>query len=171
MMRCRIRPRRTRGVRLMAKTLRRPTKEMMLAVNAAIAGNKKKVNELVYWSTEFILSSCDLEVSADATVMMAPAHGSLPTSAEPQMASHCSEKIIPLPRGWTKRVKSALIQSVSLAATALTLAHGRASSSRVPRKRMAAELDRATTEIVLLKEELDIKDDRWSRLPSRRRPY
>ena len=36
---------------------------------------------------------------------------------------------------------------------------------------MAAELDRANTEIVLLKEELDIKDDRWSRLPSRRRPY
>ena len=31
------------------------------------------------------------------------------------MASHCSEKTIPLPRGWTKRVKSALIQSVSLA--------------------------------------------------------
>ena len=36
---------------------------------------------------------------------------------------------------------------------------------------MAAELDRANTEIALLKEELDIKDARWSRLPSRRRPY
>ncbi len=125
----------------------------------------------VYWSTEFILGSCDLEVSAHATVMMAPAHGSLPTSAEPQMASHCSERIIALPRGWTKRVKSALIQSVSLAATALTLAHGRSSSSRSPRKRMAAELDRANTEIALLKEELEIKDARWRRLPSRRRPY
>ncbi len=87
------------------------------------------------------------------------------------MASHCSDKTIPLPRGWTKRVKSALIQSVSLAATALTLAHGRASSSRSPRKRMTAALDRANTEIALLKEELDIKDDRRSRLPSRRRPY
>ncbi len=31
----------------MAKVLRRPTKEMMLAVNASIAGNKKKVNELI----------------------------------------------------------------------------------------------------------------------------
>ena len=86
------------------------------------------------------------------------------------MPSHGSEKVIPLPRGWTKRVKSALIQSVSLAATALTLVHGRASSSRNPRKRMAAEHDRATTEIALLKDELDIKDGRWSRLPSRRRP-
>ena len=31
----------------MAKVLRRPTKEMMQAVNASIAGNKKKVNDLV----------------------------------------------------------------------------------------------------------------------------
>ncbi len=87
------------------------------------------------------------------------------------MASHCSERTIALPRGWTKRVKSALIQSVSLAATALTLAHSRALSSRGPRKRMAAELDRANTESALLKEELDIKDGRWSRLPWRRRPF
>ncbi len=94
----------------------------------------------LYWSTEFILGSCDLEVSADATVMMAPAHGSLPTFAEPQMAAHCSEKTIALPRGWTKRVKSALIQSVSLAATALTVVHGRTSSSRSLRE---AGFDRA----------------------------
>ena len=87
------------------------------------------------------------------------------------MASHCSEKTIALPRGWTKRVKSALIQSVSLAGTALKVAHGRATSSRSPRERMATELDRGNAEIALLKEELDIKDDRWSRLPSRRRPY
>ena len=38
------------------------------------------------------------------------------------MPSHCSERTIALPRGWTKRVESALIQSVSLAATTLTLA-------------------------------------------------
>lgn len=33
------------------------------------------------------------------------------------------------------------------------------------------ELDRANTEIALLKEELEIKDSRWGRLPSRRRPH
>ncbi len=87
------------------------------------------------------------------------------------MPSQCSEMTLPLPKGWTKRVKSALIQSVALAAAALTLAYGRASSSRSPQKRSAAELDRASTEIALLQEELDIKDDRWKRLPSRRRPY
>jgi transposase InsO family protein len=68
-------------------------------------------------------------------------------------------------------VKAALIQSVSLAATALSLAYGRTSSSKSARNRLAAELDRATAEIAVLKEERDIKDARWSRLPSRRRPY
>jgi len=87
------------------------------------------------------------------------------------MPSHGSEKVIPLPRGWSKRVKSALIQSIALATTALTLAHGRASTSRNTSRRLTADLDRATTEIALLREELDIKDDRWSRRPSRRRPY
>jgi hypothetical protein len=51
------------------------------------------------------------------------------------MASHCSEKTIPLPRGW-----------------------------------LAAELDCATAEIALLKEELDIKDARWRRCPMFSRP-
>ncbi len=87
------------------------------------------------------------------------------------MGSQSSQKAIPLPKGWTKRVKSALIQSVALAVSALTLAHGRASTSRGRRKRLTAEFDRATTETALLNEELLIKDDRWSRLPSRRRPY
>ncbi len=82
------------------------------------------------------------------------------------MGSHCSEKDIPLPRGWPKHAKSALIRAVSLAATALNLAYGHPTTSKSARSR----LDRATTEIALLKEELDIKDARWSRLPSRRRP-
>ncbi len=36
---------------------------------------------------------------------------------------------------------------------------------------MVAELERAKTEITLLKEELSIKDARCSRVPPRRRPY
>ena len=87
------------------------------------------------------------------------------------MGSHCTERSALLPKGWTMHVKSALIQSVSLAATALSLAYGRNSSSKSARNQLATELDRATAEIALLKEELAIKDARWSRLPSRRRPY
>ncbi len=77
------------------------------------------------------------------------------------MGSHCSERSAPLPKGWTQHVKSALIHSVSLAATALSLAYGRARKSRSIGQGRAAELDRANTEIALLKEELHIKDDSW----------
>ena len=86
------------------------------------------------------------------------------------MRSQSSRQPIPLPRGWTHHVKSAVLHAVSLAAAALTLARSRAATSRVARHRLQAELDRATTEIALLREELDIKDARWHRLPPRRRP-
>ena len=76
-----------------------------------------------------------------------------------------------MPAGWTLLVKSAVLHAVSLASTALTLASSRAAVSRVQRHRLQAELDRATTEIALLREELDIKDARWNRLPPRRRPF
>ncbi len=76
-----------------------------------------------------------------------------------------------MPAGWTLFVKSAVLHAVSLAATALTLASSRASASRVQRRQLQAELDRATTEIAVLREELDIKDARWNRLPPRRRPF
>ena len=76
-----------------------------------------------------------------------------------------------MPAGWTLLVKSAVLHAVSLASTALTLASSRAAASRVQRHRLQAELDRDTTEIALLGEELDIKDARWNRLPPRRRPF
>jgi transposase InsO family protein len=60
---------------------------------------------------------------------------------------------------------------VSLASTALSLARSQAAASLGKRHRLEVELDQATAEIALLKEELDIKDARWSRLPSRRRPF
>lgn len=67
------------------------------------------------------------------------------------MGSHCSETDVPLPRGWTKRVKSALIHAMSLAATALTLARGQVSRSRSSRQQFAADLYRMETEVALLK--------------------
>ena len=79
------------------------------------------------------------------------------------MASrHCA----PLLRCWSKHVKSGLLHAISLAAMALTIAR-----SRRARSRLQTELDRANGEIDLLKEELAIKDARWGRLPSRRRPH
>lgn len=87
------------------------------------------------------------------------------------MESQRDELEVTLPRGWTKHVKSALIHAVSLATTALTLARGQASESRVARPRLTVALDRVSTEVALLKEELAIKDGRWRRLASCRRPH
>ena len=68
----------------------------------------------------------------------------------------------PLPKSWTKTIKSSVLHAVSLASAALTTAWGRVASNRRPRVQMVAELERAKTEITLLKEELSIKE----RVPS-----
>ncbi len=77
----------------------------------------------------------------------------------------------PLPKEWTKTIRSSVLHAVSLASAALTTAWGRAARNRRPRVQIVAELERAKTEIAVLKEELSIKDARWSRVPPRRRPY
>ncbi len=77
----------------------------------------------------------------------------------------------PLPRGWTRIVRSSVLHAVSLASAALTLAWAKATRNRRPKVQLVAELERGKTEITLIKEELSIKDGRWSRVPPRRRPY
>ena len=72
----------------------------------------------------------------------------------------------PLPRGWKNHIKSSLLHAISLATAALTVARSRSA----PRG-LRAELERATNEIALLREELEIKDSRWSRLSSRKPPH
>ncbi len=74
------------------------------------------------------------------------------------MGSHRSELDVSLPQGWTKHLKSAVLHSMSLAATAMTLARGQVSRSRSTRQRLAAELDHIKTEVALLKEELAVKE-------------
>ena len=77
----------------------------------------------------------------------------------------------PLPRGWTKTVRSAVVQAMSVASMALTHAWGRAATASSPRRRLLAELDRMRTELSLLQEELDIKDARLTRVEPRKRPH
>lgn len=74
--------------------------------------------------------------------------------------------IDPLPRGWTRHVRSSVLRAISLATTALTAARASADS-----RGLRAELERAQHEIALLREELDLKDPRWIRLRPRRRPH
>jgi len=72
-----------------------------------------------------------------------------------------------LPKQRSRHVKSGILHAVALASVALSYARGRATGER----RLRAELDQANSEIALLREELAIKDSRWERSPSRRRPH
>ena len=56
-----------------------------------------------------------------------------------------SQASVPLPRGWSRHVKSSLLHSISLASMALTVARGSHSRSR-----LQTELERARGEIALL---------------------
>ena len=74
---------------------------------------------------------------------------------------------IRLPRQWPRHVKSGILHAISLASVVVAVARGRA----VGRKRLHAQLDQANAEIALLREELLIKDGRWTRSRSKRRPH
>ena len=78
---------------------------------------------------------------------------------------------IPLPKGWPKRVKSAVLHVISLAHYALASAQGWASDGLNRETRRAAEADRMDGEIALLREEIRIKDARMARIKARRRPH
>ena len=72
-----------------------------------------------------------------------------------------------LPRKWRRHVKSGVLHAILLDSVVLSYSRGRATSGR----RLRAQLEQATTEISLLREELSIKDRRWERLHSRHRPH
>ena len=78
---------------------------------------------------------------------------------------------LPLPRGWPRRVRSAVVQVISLARTSLALTQGWASKSMNRELRREAEGDRLLQEIQLLREELRIKDARMEQLEAHRRPH
>ena len=74
---------------------------------------------------------------------------------------------IRLPEQWPHHVKSGILHAISLASVAMAAAHGWAAG----RHQLAAQLEQARQEIALLREELDIKDGRWARSRTRRRPH
>ena len=77
---------------------------------------------------------------------------------------------LPLPRGWSRRVRSAVVQAISLARTSLALAQSWASESLNPELRQKAEEDRLQQEVYLLREEIRIKDARMEHIEAHRRP-
>jgi hypothetical protein len=65
---------------------------------------------------------------------------------------------VPLPQGWSDHVRSSLLHAIALAGAVLSVAR----SCRVTQGLRTA-LERGTHEIALLKEELALKDARWTK--------
>jgi hypothetical protein len=76
-----------------------------------------------------------------------------------------------LPRRWPSSVKSAVLQTVSLAHLAVTYARGWAANSLNARIRQAGEIDQLKAEAAMLLEELRIKDARMAAILPHRRPH
>lgn len=78
---------------------------------------------------------------------------------------------IPLPKGWPRRVRSAVVHAVSMANTAFAVTRGHAENHFNARVQLQAENDRLRREVSLLLEEIRIKDARMERVPAQRRPH
>jgi transcriptional regulator with XRE-family HTH domain len=78
---------------------------------------------------------------------------------------------IPLPKGWPRRVQSAVIQVISLAHFSLVTTRSWAANSWNARVRLKRDNQRLRQELSLLREEARIKDTRMARIPAQRRPH
>jgi len=78
---------------------------------------------------------------------------------------------LPLPRGWPRRVRSAVVQVISLAGASMAATRGWASESMNPALRRRADTDRLQQEVRLLREEIRIKDARMQHIEAQKRPH
>ena len=78
---------------------------------------------------------------------------------------------IPLPKGWHRRVKSAMLHVISLTQYSMAYTRGWAVNSPIARMRLKAENDQLKQDLVLLKEEIRIKDARMNRIDPLKRPH
>ncbi len=87
------------------------------------------------------------------------------------MAIHKNQPALPIPRGWTRSVRSAVLHVIALGRYAIDHAHARASTHDARATRLRSEVVRLRHEVALLREELRIKDARMAGLPAQRRPH
>src|SRR5207247_2805455 len=78
---------------------------------------------------------------------------------------------ITLPPNWPRRVRSAVVHTISLAQSSLTQARSVAANSINARIRLKEEIGRLRQQILLLREEGRIKDVRMEQIPAHRRPH
>ena len=78
---------------------------------------------------------------------------------------------IPLPKSWTKHVRSAMLHIVSLAQYTTVYTRSWAGDSVNGRVRLKAQNDRLLQEVALQREEIRIKDARMTQISRHRRPH
>lgn len=78
---------------------------------------------------------------------------------------------VPLPKGWPRVARCAIVHAIALAHFVITHVRGWCLDSRIRRVRVAAECERLRSEVAMLREELRIKDARLARIPPRKRPH
>ena len=87
------------------------------------------------------------------------------------MAALMRQTLIPLPKAWPLRVRSAVIHTISLSRTSLIHTRSWAANHFNARIRLKEEDERLRNEISLLQEESRIKDARMGQTPAQRRPH
>ena len=87
------------------------------------------------------------------------------------MAKEQKPPRIPLPHGWPRRIKSAMLHIISLAQYAMGHTHSWAVNSQIARVRLKAENERLRQHAALLTEKIRIKDARMRRIAPAKRPY
>jgi putative transposase len=78
--------------------------------------------------------------------------------------------LLPLPKDWPSRVKSAVLGSVSLATFIITQTRSRVQLAGNPLEQLQAANERLQQEIHLLREELRVKDARMAQVTPHKRP-
>ncbi len=77
----------------------------------------------------------------------------------------------PLPRGWSRRVRSAMLHVIALAQYAMAYTRSWAANCRIARLRLKAENDQLKQHVALLTEEIRIKDASMKRIAAHKRPH
>jgi putative transposase len=78
---------------------------------------------------------------------------------------------LPWPRSWPRRIRSAVLQAISLAHYSLSCVRARAAHHSDVLVRLRQENDRLRQELNFLGEEMRLKDARMERLPAHQRPH
>lgn len=78
---------------------------------------------------------------------------------------------IATPTSWPEKVRSSILNVISLAHWAIVYTRSMCANSPLERVRLRGKLERARNEISLLKEEIRIKDARFMRIKPRSRPH